>query len=89
MNACASGPGVLANQKKHEGQDRTGLALSAAGLYSAGTIPSLYPHLLGTEQGLHISKCLSQPKDLKRRDITADGGLYSQSYGFSSSHVWT
>ena len=89
VNACASGPGVLANQKKHEGQDRTGLALSAAGLYSAGTIPSLYPHLLGTEQGLHISKCLSQPKDLKRRDITADGGLYSQSYGFSSSHVWT
>ena len=25
---------------------------------------------------------------LKIRDITADKGLYSQSYGFSSSHVW-
>ena len=27
---------------------------------------------------------------LKSRDVTlADEGLYSQSYGFSSSHVWT
>ena len=25
---------------------------------------------------------------LKSRDITADKGPYSQSYGFSSSHVW-
>ena len=25
---------------------------------------------------------------LKIRDITAEKGLYSQSYGFSSSHVW-
>ena len=25
---------------------------------------------------------------LKSREITADKGLYSQSYGFSSSHVW-
>ena len=25
---------------------------------------------------------------LKIRDITADKSLYSQSYGFSSSHVW-
>ena len=25
---------------------------------------------------------------LKSRDMTADKGLYSQSYGFSSSHVW-
>ena len=89
VNASASGPGVLANQKEHEEQDGAGLALSAAGLCLAGTIPSLYPHLLGVEQCLHISKCLSQPKDLKCTDITADKGLYSQSYGFSSSHVRT
>ena len=25
---------------------------------------------------------------LKSRDITADKGTYSQSYGFSSSHIW-
>ena len=25
---------------------------------------------------------------LKIRDITAEKGLYSQNYGFSSSHVW-
>jgi len=25
---------------------------------------------------------------LKSRDITADKGMYSQSYGFSNSHVW-
>ena len=25
---------------------------------------------------------------LKCRDITLDKGLYSQSYGFSSSHLW-
>ena len=25
---------------------------------------------------------------LKSRDLFADKGLYSQSYGFSSSHVW-
>ena len=30
----------------------------------------------------------NQGSILKSRDTTADKGPYSQSYGFSSSHVW-
>jgi len=45
---------------------------------------------------LEIKRCLLLERKamtnldnvLKSRDITADKGLYSQSCGFSSSHVW-
>ena len=39
---------------------------------------------------LHLGRKAMTKLDsiLKSRDITADKGPYSQSYGFSSSHVW-
>ena len=78
----ASGP-IMANRWGNNGNsDR---------LYFLGskiTVGSDYSH--ETKRRLLLGrKAMTNPDSiLKNRDITVDKSLYSQSYGFSSSHVW-
>ena len=52
------------------------------------TLDSNHSHEIKRRLLLGRKAMTSLDSVLKSRDITADKGPYSQSYGFSSSHVW-